>query len=101
VLEARDGREAIAKAEKHAGRIHLLLTDVVMPHMSGREVAQRLALTRPDTRVLFMSGHADEAVARHGVLADGAAFLQKPIMPRMLTLKVREILDSGLARSGT
>jgi two-component system cell cycle sensor histidine kinase/response regulator CckA len=69
---------------------------VVLPQISGRELAERLVATRPETRVLFMSGYADEAVMQHGVLQPGAAYLQKPITPRSLARKVREVLaDSG------
>jgi CheY-like chemotaxis protein len=93
VLEARHGAEAVEVANRHAGPIHLLLTDVVMPQMSGRELAQRLATLRPDLKVLYMSGYTDDAIVRHGVLASGIAFLSKPFTPDALALKVRELLD--------
>jgi len=93
VLVAASGAEALALAERHEGPIHLLLTDVVMPEMSGRELAHRLASLRPDARVLYMSGYADEAIAQHGVLDPGTAFLQKPFTPDGLARKVREVLD--------
>jgi CheY-like chemotaxis protein len=93
VLEASHGREALDVAAAHAGPIHLLLTDVVMPHMSGKELAQRLLAERPGLRVLFISGYSDEAIERHGVLAPGSAFLQKPIRPDELNRSVRQILD--------
>ena len=93
VLEASHGAAALELAAQHKGRIHLLVTDVVMPHMSGNELAQRLQAVRPDLRVLFISGYSDEAIARHGVLAPGAAFLQKPLRPDVLARAVRRILD--------
>ena len=94
VLEARHGKHAIQICEQHKGPIHLLVTDVVMPEMSGPEVARCLASSRPDMKVLFLSGYADEAVQRHGLLAPGAAFLPKPFTPDALASKVREVLDT-------
>jgi CheY-like chemotaxis protein len=93
VLEARQGAEALELSNRHAGTIHLLVTDVVMPQMSGRELAQRLATLRPELKVLYMSGYTDDAIVRHGVLASGIAFLSKPFTPNALALKVREVLD--------
>ena len=93
VLVAAGGAEALALAERHAGPIHLLLTDVVMPEMNGRELMRQLIARRPDVRVLYMSGYADEAIARHGVLDPGTAFMQKPFTPGALTRKVRAVLD--------
>jgi len=94
VLVAAGGAEALDLAERYAGPIHLLLTDVVMPGMNGRELMRRLAPLRPDLRVLYMSGYADEAVAQHGVLDPGTAFLQKPFTPGGLADKVRRVLDT-------
>jgi len=94
VLNAHDAREALTMAERHADPIHLLLSDVVMPQMSGREVAERLALTRPDTKVLYMSGYTDDAIVRHGALERGNSFLQKPFTAYSLGRKIREVLDS-------
>ncbi len=94
ILEARHGAEAIEISERHDGPIHLLVTDVVMPHMSGRELAQHLAPLRPDMRVLYMSGYTDDAIVRHGVLEAGTAFLSKPFTPDALAAKVREVLDA-------
>jgi PAS domain S-box-containing protein len=93
VLEARHGAEALELSNQHPGVIHLLVTDVVMPQMSGRELAQRLATLRPELKVLYMSGYTDDAIVRHGVLAAGIAFLAKPFTPDALALKVREVLD--------
>ena len=95
VLEAADGPGALALSEKHGGPIHLLLTDVLMPEMSGRELADRLILLRPETRVLFMSGHTENAIVHHGVLQEGIAFLQKPFRYEALVRKVRERLDAA------
>jgi len=94
VLEARHGAEAIEISGRHPGRIHLMVTDVVMPQMSGRELAQHMARLRPDMRVLFMSGYTDNAIVRHGELEAGTAFLSKPFTPDALAAKVREVLDS-------
>jgi two-component system, chemotaxis family, CheB/CheR fusion protein len=93
VLEATSGREALQLAQQHEGPIHLLLTEVVMPRMSGRELAFQFASRRPDMKVLYMSGHTEEAIRHHGVLEDGAAFLPKPFTPQHLALKVRGLLD--------
>jgi len=93
VLVAAGGAEALQLATQHAGPIDLLVTDVVMPEMSGRELVHRLAEQRPQTRVLYMSGYADEAIERHGVLDPGTAFIQKPFTPAGLARKVREVLD--------
>ena len=100
VLEASHGREALEVAERHAGPIHLLLTDVVMPHLSGRELAERLMVQRPGLRVLFISGYADEAIERHGALTPGAVYVQKPVLPDALAERVREVLDAQPAASG-
>jgi PAS domain S-box-containing protein len=94
VLVAQNAGEALLMCEKHPGKIHLLLTDVVMPQMSGTELARRLAQTRADMKVLCMSGYTDDSIVRHGVLESGVAFLQKPFSPQSLTRKVREVLDA-------
>ncbi len=93
VLEPLNAIEACDVADRHAGAIHLLVTDVVMPGMSGRDVAERAATSRPEMKVLYMSGYTDDAILRHGILDDGAAFLQKPFTGRALGQKVREVLD--------
>ena len=92
VLLSDGGTEALQLAERHSGPIHLLVTDVVMPGMNGRELARRLLERRPDTKVLFLSGYAEEAVERHGVLEPGTAFMQKPFSPTALASRVREVL---------
>jgi PAS domain S-box-containing protein len=96
VLEARDGEEALGVAQQYTAPIHLLLTDVVMPRMSGPQLAELLARDRPGLRVLFVSGYADEANSRCGVMEGGGAFLQKPFNPVRLTRKVREVLDTEM-----
>jgi len=93
VLEAPNGADALGIAAGHPGPIHLLLTDVVMPGLSGRQLADQLALVRPDTKVLYTSGYTDDAVVRHGVLESGIAYLQKPFTLDGLARKVREVLD--------
>jgi len=93
VLVAANGRNAEQVAGQHDGPIHLLVTDVVMPGMNGREVAQRLAGARAGIKVLYLSGYTDDAIVHHGVLEPGVAFLQKPFTPAVLGRKVREVLD--------
>lgn len=93
VLEASDGESAIQICKEHHGVIDLLLSDVVMPRMSGRELREHLASTHPDTRVIFTSGYTDDAIVRHGVLQAESDFLQKPFTIHALLRKVREVLD--------
>ncbi|MCF8083901.1 MAG: PAS domain S-box protein [Deltaproteobacteria bacterium] len=93
VLAARKPGEALALAEQHPGEIHMLLTDVVMPEMNGRELAERLQVLRPETKCLFMSGYTADVVARHGVLDRGVEFIEKPFSFTGLATKVREVLD--------
>jgi two-component system cell cycle sensor histidine kinase/response regulator CckA len=93
VLEAAAPPDAILIAERYAGIIELLLTDVVMPRISGRALATTIAVMRPETRILFMSGYTGDAIVRHGVLEPGTHFIEKPFTPEALALKVREVLD--------
>lgn len=93
VLEARHGIEALLTGTRHPGPIHLLLTDVVMPQMSGPEVAEKLVTVRPDIKVLYMSGYPDHPVFAQGGIKRDTAFLQKPFTPNVLVQKVREVLD--------
>ena len=93
VLMARHGIEALLTGAKHMGPIHLLLTDVVMPQMSGPEVAEKLTVLRPEIKVMYMSGYPDHPVFSQGRVGRGTAFLQKPFAPNVLTQKVREVLD--------
>jgi two-component system, cell cycle sensor histidine kinase and response regulator CckA len=95
VMEARHGAEALLVAGQHQGSISLLLTDVIMPQLNGRELAERLLATRPGLRVLYMSGYTAGAIEQHGVLDPGTSFLQKPFTPDQLARKVREVLDMG------
>jgi CheY-like chemotaxis protein len=94
VLTAANPATALELCDQHPGPIHLLLTDVVMPAMSGPELHQRLKRLRPRTRVLYMSGYTDEALGRHGVLQLGTFLLQKPFRMDDLSQKVREVLDA-------
>jgi len=93
VLEAASAEAALDIATRYSGTIHLVLTDVVMPGLNGRELATRLADLRPDARVIFMSGYTDDAVTRHGVLEPGSAYVQKPFTPDAIARRVREVLD--------
>jgi DNA-binding NtrC family response regulator len=93
VIEARDANDAMTLSNKYAGRIDLLLTDVVMPLMSGTALAKLLATSRPEMRVIFMSGYTDDAALRHGALEAGTAFIQKPISGKELARAVRDALD--------
>jgi PAS domain S-box-containing protein len=94
VLPAAGGQEALRLASEYDGPIHLLLTDVVMPTMSGRELAGRLASVREETKVLYVSGYTDDTIVHHGVLEPGIAFLQKPFTPEALVRKLREVLSA-------
>jgi len=92
VLDAADGPEALLICESHSGPIDLLITDVIMPGMSGRTLATRLAELRPEMKVLYMSGYTDKAIVHHGVLDGDTDFIQKPFSTDVLAIKVRECL---------
>ena len=95
VLEAVSGKDALQRAKDFAGTIHVLLTDVVMPEMSGPELARQLTLHRPGIKVIFTSGYTDDAIARQGILDSTVAFVQKPYRPKALARKIREVLRVG------
>ena len=96
VLAASRGHEALEILKRHAGPVHLVVTDVVMPHMNGGELAQRLRAACREIRVLFISGYTDDPAVRRDVLDAGAPFLQKPFDLEALARKVREVLDASL-----
>jgi CheY-like chemotaxis protein len=98
VLTAANGIEALRICAEHVGKIELMITDVVMPQMGGRELAERVALMRPETLVLYISGYTDDAVVRHGVLDEEMSFLQKPFTPDTLARKVGDLLDTAEGR---
>jgi signal transduction histidine kinase/CheY-like chemotaxis protein len=93
ILVTASPKEALEQSKSFQGLIHLLLTDVVLPQMGGRQLAEALAALRPGLRVLYMSGYTDDAIAYHGILAPGVALLEKPIRPNALAEKVREVLS--------
>jgi CheY-like chemotaxis protein len=101
VLDSGDPEEAIAVSRAQPDAIHLLVTDVVMPKLNGRELVRRLAKERPLLRVLYISGYAGDAIVEHGVLAPDVEFLQKPFTANALLRKVRRILDAGEALPST
>ena len=95
VIGARHGGEALLIGDQYSGPIHVLVTDVVMPELGGRELANQLSARRPGLKVVYMSGYTDETLAHHGVLEAGMAFLRKPLTPDILVRKVREVLDAS------
>jgi two-component system, cell cycle sensor histidine kinase and response regulator CckA len=94
VLEARNGEEALEVAGKHQGTIHLILTDIVMPGLSGPETVQKFKQTHPSAHVIFMSGYSDKAIQHHFLMENEMVFLQKPFRPDELSNRIRELLDS-------
>lgn len=99
VLEAADGEQALRALDEHGEGVDLLVTDVVMPGMSGPVLAERLVARSPRTRVMFMSGYTDDAILHHGVPEAGIAFLEKPFLPHTLVRRVREVLDAPAVRA--
>ena len=95
VFSASTAGEAMRVAQEHAGAIHLLLTDVIMPEMNGRDLAAKLLSICPQTKCLFMSGYTADVIAEHGILEEGVFFIQKPFSTKELVAKMREILDGG------
>ncbi len=93
VLEASDGQAALEMAKQHDGPIHLLLTDVIMPGINGRQLYENLSKTHPEMKILYMSGYPDNVIARHGILSEGENLLPKPTTVDQLTEKVRKVLD--------
>jgi two-component system, cell cycle sensor histidine kinase and response regulator CckA len=94
VLSAANAREAMKIAQKHTGKIHLLVTDVIMPEVPGPELARNLCVARPDLKVMYISGFDDGSLAPDGVLQPGTVLLTKPFSVRLLSAKMREVLDS-------
>lgn len=101
VLEAASGKEALQRAKEHDGPIHLLLTDVVMPEMSGSELAHEIISIRPEIKIVFTSGYTEDAIARQGILDPAAVFIQKPYRPKALARKVREVLGAPVEKAGS
>ena len=97
VLVAENGEDALRISKEHEGTIDLLITDVVMPRMGGKEVAERLQTLYPRMKVIYMSGYTDDSIVHRGVLAPGLNFLEKPFSPAGLTRKVREVLNKAMA----
>ncbi len=101
VLEAANGKDALQICELHSEPIHLMVTDVVMPHMGGRELAEQMAKIRPATKVLYVSGHTEDSIVHHGVSDQEMNFLQKPFTPLALIAKVRQVLEPDKPASFT
>ncbi|MBI4248860.1 MAG: response regulator [Elusimicrobia bacterium] len=99
VLGSCSGEEALEICRRCADKIDLVITDMVMPRISGRELVRRLSALRPELKALFISGYTDEAVLQSGALAPGTPFLQKPFTPAVLARKVREVLDSATSQT--
>ena len=98
-MEARNGAEALQHAAAHADPIHLLVTDMVMPGMRGRELAEKLSSSRPRMKILYISGYTDGSIVENGELAQGSSFLEKPYSSDALARKVRQVLDGTASGS--
>ncbi len=94
VFEASSGLQALQLAELYKHSIHLLLTDVIMPRMNGRELAEKIKIIHPESKVLYMSGYTDDIISKHGVLEEDVHFLNKPFTPSILATKIRQVLES-------
>ena len=101
VIEAGNGVEALQNSREYPGKIDLLVTDVVMPQMGGAQVAEALAMERPMTKILFVSGYAENTILQHGVIDVSQGFLQKPFTLKQLARKIREILDARSAAASS
>jgi CheY-like chemotaxis protein len=99
VVEAVNGEDGLRMARQHDGKIDLVLTDIVMPVMGGKEMADALRTSHPDAKILFTSGYSQDAMGHHGVLRPGLLFLQKPYISTTLARKVREALDKSVIES--
>ena len=93
ILETSSPREALIICEKHEEPIQMMVTDVILPEMNGRELAKKITSLYPEIKVVYISGYTDDVIVHHGVLGEGINFLQKPFTVRDLTRKVREVLD--------
>src|SRR5262249_18574736 len=98
VLKASQGSEALAIAQKHSNPIHLLLTDVIMPHMSGRELSEKIGASHPEAKILFMSGYSNNLLSTQQVLDSKYVLLQKPFLLTTLARCVREVLDGKTSK---
>jgi DNA-binding response OmpR family regulator len=96
ILEARHGEEASTVCRSHDGPIHLMITDVVMPGLNGRELAEQLTVDRPNMKVLFISGYTDKGIVHNGILEPGVAFLQKPFRLDILSHRIRKLLEEHM-----
>ncbi|MDQ2977547.1 MAG: response regulator [Acidobacteriota bacterium] len=100
VITGSNGEEALRVSREFEGRIDLMITDVVMPRMGGRALAEHLAVLRPETKVLYMSGYTDDAIVRHGILDEQVSFIQKPFSADVLLMKARQVLDQPVNEFG-